>query len=60
MLSTNQIVGFLNFNIEKNNWCYKVYFLHAGTHLLKLQIDVVVLGGCGQACPGMPIEAIET
>ena len=28
----------------------KVDFLHAGTYPLKLQIDDVVLGGCGQAC----------
>ena len=26
--------------------------MHAGIYLLKLQIDVVILGGCGQACSG--------
>ena len=34
--------------------------LHAGTYLLKLQIDDVILHEWGQACPGMPKEAIET
>ena len=35
-------------------------FLNAGTYLLKLQIDDVILGGCGQACPGIPEETIKT
>ena len=39
---------------------YKVDFLHAGIYLLKLQIHFVILGGHGQACPGMPKEAIRT
>ena len=26
----------------KNYWRYKVYFLHAGTYVLKLQIDDVI------------------
>ena len=37
-----------------------IKLLHAGIYLLKLQIDDVILGGCGQACPGMPKEAIRT
>ena len=44
----------------KNYQRYKVDFLHAGTYLLKLHIDNVIVGGCGQACPGMPKEAIKT
>ena len=44
----------------KNNWRYKVGILHAGTYPLKLQIDDVVLSGCGQVCPGMLKEAIKT
>ena len=36
--------------MQKCSW-YKVDFLHAGTFLLKLHIDDVILGGCGQACP---------
>ena len=44
----------------KNYQRYKVDFLQAGTYLLKLQIDNVIVGGCGQACPGMPKEAIKT
>ena len=44
----------------KNYWSYEVDFLHTGTYMLKLQIDGVVLGGHGKACPGMPKEAIET
>ena len=28
----------------KSCWCYEVDFLHAGTYLLKLQIDDVILG----------------
>ena len=35
----------------KNYWRYKVDFLHAGTYLLKLQIDDVILYDWGQACP---------
>ena len=34
--------------------------LYAGTYLLKLQIDDVILGGHSQACPGMAKEAIKT
>ena len=34
--------------------------MHAGTYVSKLQIDDVILGGHGQACPGMPKEAIKT
>ena len=33
--------------------------MHAVTYLLKLQIDMI-LGERGQACPGMPKEAIKT
>ena len=44
----------------KNNWGYKVGFLHAGPYLLKLQIDDVILSGCGQVYPGMLKEAIKT
>ena len=44
----------------KNNRRYKVGILHAGTYPLKLQIDDVVLSGCGQVCPGMLKEAIKT
>ena len=44
----------------KNCWRYKVDFLHAGTYLLKLHIDYVILGGHGQASPDMPKEAIKT
>ena len=59
MLSANQEAGFLNYYL-KNYQRYKVDFLHAGAYLLKLQIDNVIVGGCGQACPGMPKEAIKT
>ena len=59
MLSVNQIAGFLNLNISKTIK-YKVDFLHAGTYLLKLQINDVILYEWGQACPGMPKEAIKT
>ena len=38
----------------------KSIFFHAGTYLLKLQIDSVFLGGRDQAWPGMPKEAIKT
>ena len=34
--------------------------MHAGTYLLKLQIEDGILDGCGQACPGMPKEAIKS
>ena len=33
--------------------------LNAGTYLLTLQVDDVILGGRGQSCPGMPKEAVE-
>ena len=39
---------------------YKVDFLHAGTNLLKLQIDEVILYEWGQAYPGMPKEAFNS
>ena len=57
MLLANQIAGFLNLN---NYWSYEVDFLHAGTYLLKLQIDYVILGRHSQACPGMPKEDFKT
>ena len=50
MLPVNQIAGFLNFNISKIIGSIKLIFVHAGTCLLKLQVDDVILGGCGQAC----------
>ena len=34
--------------------------MHAGTYLLKLQIDNMIVGGCGQACPDMPKETVKT
>ena len=44
----------------KNYWRYKVDFLHAGTYLLKLPLDDVILHEWGQACSGMPKEVIKT
>ena len=46
-IATNQIVEFLNFNISKTVGGIKFIFLHAGTYLLKLHIDQVILGGFG-------------
>ena len=43
----------------KNYWRYKVYFLHVGTYLLKLQIDDVILDGHVQACLAIPKGAIK-
>ena len=60
MLSPNQIAGFLNFNISKTIGSIKFIFLHAGTYLLKLQIDNVIWSGNDQACPGMQKETIKT
>ena len=60
MLSTNQIAGFLNFNISKTIGGIKLIFLHAVTYRLKLQIDGVILYEWGQACAGMPKETIKT
>ena len=60
MLSANQIVGFLSFNISKTIGVIKFIFLHAVTYLLKLQIDDGILVECGQACPSIPKEAIKT
>ena len=40
MLSANQFSGFLNFNISKRIRVIKLFFLHAGSYLLKVQIDV--------------------
>ena len=59
-LSANQIARFLNSNISKTIGGAKLTFLHAGTYLLKLQIDDVILGGHVQIYPGMPKEAIKT
>ena len=50
MLLSNHIAAFLNFNITKK----------LEVNLLKLQIDDVILGGCGQTCSGMSKEAIKT
>ena len=58
MLLANQIAVFLNFSILKI--IGGTYFLHAGTYLLKLQIDDVILGGCGQPFPDMPKDTIKT
>ena len=60
LLSANQIAGFLSFNISKKYWRYKVDIFHAGTYLLKLQIDDVILHKWGQACSGTPKEAFKT
>ena len=45
MLPANQFARFLIFNISKVIGGIKLIFLHAGTYLLKLQIDDVILGG---------------
>ena len=37
-----------------------VVFVHAASYLIKLLIDYLSFGGCGQACPGMPKEAFKT
>ena len=50
MSLANQIARFLNFNISKTIGDIKFIF-YMQVHILKLQIDVVVLGGHGQACP---------
>ena len=53
MLSANQIAVFLNFNISKTIGD-KFDFFNAGTYLLKLQSDDVILVGCGQAAQTCP------
>ena len=58
MLSANQIAGFLNCNISKTFGGIKL-ILHAGTYILKFQIDDVILGGHAQVCPSMHKEAIK-
>ena len=45
MFSSNQIAGFLNFNISKTIGGIKSFFLRAGTHLLKLQSDDIIWVG---------------
>ena len=59
MLFANETAGFLDFNYLKNYWRYKVDFLYAGTYLLKLQINNVILGGHDQLCPFMHKEGIK-
>ena len=54
MLSSNQIAGFLNFNISKTIGDIKLIFC------MQVHIDDVFLGGRGQSYPGMPKEAIRT
>ena len=34
--------------------------MHVASNLLKLKIDHVSLGGCGQTCPSIPKEAFKT
>ena len=58
MLLANQITGFLSCNISTIG-VIKLIFLHAFTYMLKLQIDDMILGGRGQASPGMPKKAIK-
>ena len=41
----------LKLDIAKTIGCIKLIFLHAGTYLLKLQIDDVILHKWSQACP---------
>ena len=42
------MAGFLSFNMSKANRVIKLIFC---IHLLKLQLDDMILDGCGQACP---------
>ena len=56
MISANQIAGFLNFISET---LLELPVLYAGTFLLKLQIDDVILGGRGQAGSGMPKRLLK-
>ena len=58
MLSTNQIAGFLNFNISKTIGDIKWIFFSVCTHLLKVDIDDVIL--CGHGYVGIPKETIKT
>ena len=58
MFWTNQIAGFLNFNISKNIGDIKWIFLSVRTHLLKVHIDDVIL--CGHGSVGIPKETIKT
>ena len=46
--------------MSQNYRRYKVDFLHAGTNLLKLQIDDATLYQWGQAYPGMPKQAFNS
>ena len=57
MFSANQIAVFLNFNISKTIRGIKLVFACKDLSF-KLQIDDVIVGGHGQACP--PKEAIKT
>ena len=45
MVLDSHIAVFLNFNISKTIGGIKLIFLHAGTYILKLQIDDVILRG---------------
>ena len=51
------MAGFLSFNMSKANGVIKLIFC---IHLLKLQLDDMILDGRGQTCPGMPKKAIKT
>ena len=51
MSGKNQIAGFLSFNISKTIGAIKLIFCMQLHNLLKLQIDDIILGGRGQACP---------
>ena len=57
MLSTNQIAGFLNFNISKTigdiKWIFCLYI-----HIFRGNIDDVIL--CGHGYVGVPKETIKT
>ena len=52
MLLANQIARFSSFNISKTIGVIKLIFsIKVDRYLLKLQIDVTILGGHGQAYP---------
>ena len=58
MLSANQIAGFFKMLYLKKEVKDEVYFCHADKHQSFLQVDAIVLGVRGQACPMNPKQKV--
>ena len=54
MLSANQIAGFFKMQYLKKEVNDEVFFHNADKHRSLLQVDIIILDVCNQACPKYP------